>query len=369
MSKETRETRETHEKRETRTSDSLDFRSRRLAAQLRPGHSRVEQKAARTRATDTLRMRVLTATVAVTAVGWLGSAHATEGALGRPVAGMSVLSGIGIVPPEPMTIVSLEQIYLDGSISGDRQVPIAGKASLGVDAQVAFTLASILRVWGGVAGWDFASGITVPYVWTEATASFNAGRLATSSSDRASNLFDLYFTPIVAGYHFSQTAHIAFSFNIWAPTGHYDPNALANPSLNNWTFVPQVAFTQFVPKYGLEFDIVGGLQFYTKNTATDYQNAPLFTLDAMALKKFSNGVGVGLVMGTVQQLGNDSGPVADKLDGFRGHDFAMGPIVTYDTKINGKHPLSASLRWVPSIVSVNRLKSTASVMAAATLAF
>lgn len=354
---------------ETRTNNIRTVRPNRLAARLRRKDGRAGQKAARNCAKVPPSMRILMAILAVTFITWQGSANATEGALGRPVAGMSVLSGIGIVPPEPVTIVSLEQIYLDGSIGGDRQVPIAGKASLGVDAQVAFTLASILRVWGGVAGWDFASGMTVPYVWTEATASFNAGRLATSSSDRASNLFDLYFTPIVAGYHFSQTAHIALSFNIWAPTGHYDPNALANPSLNNWTFVPQVAFTQFVPKYGLEFDVVAGLQFYTKNTATDYQNAPLFTLDAMGLKKFGNGVGVGLVMGTVQQLGNDSGPVADKLNGFRGHDFAMGPIVTYDTKIDGKHPLSASLRWVPSIVSVNRLKSTTSVMAAATLAF
>ncbi len=297
------------------------------------------------------------------------SSRATEGALGRPVAGMSVLSGIGIVPPEPLTLVSLQQIYIDGSISGNRQVPIAGKTSLGIDGQVAFTLATVLKVWGGFAGWDFASGITVPYVWTEVTASFSAGRFGTTSSDRASNLFDLYFTPIVAGYHFSQTAHIALSFNFWAPTGHYDANALANPSLNNWTFVPQVAFTQLMPKYGLEFDVVAGLQFYTRNTATDYQNAPLFTLDAMGLKKFSNGLGVGLVLGTVQQLGNDSGPLADRLNGFRGHDFSMGPILTYDTKIDGKRPLSASLRWVPSIASTNRLKSTASVMATMSVAF
>ncbi|WP_438390303.1 SphA family protein [Caballeronia sp. DA-9] len=311
-------------------------------------------------------LRISIATVA--ALASITSANATESALGRPVAGMSVLSGIGIVPPEPVTIVSIEQIYIDGSIGGNRQVPIAGKASLGVDAQIAFTLASVLRVWGGAGGWDFASGITVPYVWTEVNASFAAGRVGTSSSDRASNLFDLYFTPIVAGYHFSQTAHISLSFNFWAPTGRYDPSALANASLNNWTFVPQVAFTKFVPKYGLEFDVVGNLQFYTKNTATNYQNAPLFTLDALALKKFPNGLGMGLVLGTVQQLGNDSGPVADKLNGFVGHDFSMGPIVTYDTKIEGK-PLSASLRWVPSIVSVNRLKSTTSVMATATIAF
>lgn len=295
-------------------------------------------------------------------------ANATEGALGRPVAGMSVLSGSGIVPPEPMFIFNLQQIYIDGSISSNRTVPIAGKASLGIDAPVAFTLATLLRVWGNVGGWDFASGVTLPYVWTEVTGSFAVGPFTRSTSDRASNLFDMYFTPIEVGYHFSQTDHIALSFNFWAPTGHYDANDLANPSLNNWTFVPQVAYTKIVPQYGLQFDMVMGLEFYTRNHATDYQNAPLFTLDVMGVKKFSNGLGVGLVMGTVQQLGNDTGPTADALNGFVGHDFSLGPIVTYDTKIGGK-PLSASLRWVPSISSTNRLKSTESLQATATVAF
>jgi hypothetical protein len=30
-------------------------------------------------------------------------------------------------------------------------------------------------------------------------------------------------------------------------------------------------------------------KFYTRNEDTDYQNAPLFTLDAMGLKRFGNG--------------------------------------------------------------------------------
>jgi hypothetical protein len=296
-------------------------------------------------------------------------ASATEGALGRPISGMSVLSGVGIVSPDPMMAVSVQQIYVDGSIGASRQVPIAGKSSLGIEAPAAFTLATILKGWGGVGGWDFASAVTIPFLWTETTARFSVGRLSTTESDRTSNLFDLYFTPLIAGYHFSQYSHIALSFNFWAPTGHYDQNALANTSLNNWTFVPQVAYTQLFPQYGIEMDVVASLQFYTKNTATNYQNAPLFTVDVMGLKRFRNGVGVGIVAGTVQQLGNDSGPLADRLNGFVGRDFALGPIVTYDTKLNGKLPLSASIRWVPTIASTNRVRSTRSFMATMTVAF
>ncbi|WP_199730169.1 hypothetical protein [Paraburkholderia sp. BL17N1] len=52
--------------------------------------------------------------------------------------------------------------------------------------------------------------------------------------------------------------------------------------------------------------------------------------------------------GTAQKLSNDAGPVAERPRGFRGHNFALGTVITYEMKINGKHPLSASLRWVPT---------------------
>ncbi|WP_087046523.1 SphA family protein [Caballeronia ptereochthonis] len=314
-------------------------------------------------------LRLPAVLVALASMLGAGDARATEGALGRPVTGTSVLSGVGIVPPEPVWIVSLQTVYLDGSIGAGRQVPIAGQSSLGLNAELSLTLASLLKVWGKYGGWDFASGVTLPYVWEKVSGSFAIGQFSRTTSDRASNLYDMLFTPIEAGYHFSATDHIALSFNIWAPTGKYEPNALANPSLNNWTFVPQIAYTKIVPKYGLEFDAVMGFQFYTRNTATNYQNAPLFTLDVMGLKKFANGLGMGVVMGTVQQLGNDTGPTADRLDGFVGRDFTVGPIVTYDTRLGGKTSLSASMRWVPSVVSVNRLKSTRTFMATATLVF
>lgn len=304
------------------------------------------------------------------AVGVAVPAHAAEGALGRPVAGTSVTPNAGVVPPAPIWALNLGQIYLDGSIGGSREVPIGNQISLGVDAKVSFTLATLLKVWDtGPGRWNFASSITVPYVWTRVTADVVLGSVEGSTRQSASNLFDLYFTPISAGYHFSETEHVALSFNVWAPTGKYDPDRLANTSLNNWTFIPQVAYTKAWPDHGYEFDVVAGLQFYTRNEATDYLNAPLFTLDVMGLKRWANGAGLGLIVGTVQQIGDDSGPTADKLDGFVGHDLAVGPILTYDAKIGGKLPLSMSLRWVPTVWSRNRLDSDSTVMGSLTFVF
>ncbi|WP_426990859.1 SphA family protein [Cupriavidus sp. 30B13] len=297
-------------------------------------------------------------------------AHATEGALGRPVSGTSVAPNAGIVAPEPILAVNIGEIYLNGSIGGSREVPVGGQTTLGVDGKVAFTLATIMKVWDTKTGaWNFASSFTLPYVWTQVNATVAVGRLQGSRQDTASNLFDIYFAPVIAGYHFSKTEHIAFSLNIWAPTGKYDPNALANPSLNNWTFIPQVAYTKILPQYDMQINVVAGVQFYTRNSATDYQNAPLFTLDTMLTRQFGHGFGAGVIVGTTQQLGNDSGPTADRLNGFRGHDWAIGPIVTYDTRIGAKSTLSLGLRWVPTVSSQNRLSSTSTFMGTATVVF
>lgn len=295
---------------------------------------------------------------------------ATEGALGRQITGTNVLPNAGIVAPEPITAVNLTQIYFDGNIGASRDVPIAGKTSLGLDGKISFTLVSLLKTWDtGPGRWNFASGITVPYVWTKVEASLGGSRRRATTSDTASNLFDLYFTPIVAGYHFSETSHLALSLNVWAPTGKYDEDDMANPSLNNWTFVPQVAYTKIFPESKWQLDMVAGLQLYTRNRATDYRNAPLFSLDVMGRRKFDNGVSVGLIIGTMQQLGNDSGPTADRLNGFKGRDWALGPILTYDKKLSDSRSLSMSVRWVPTISSKNRLDSSDTVMATAALIF
>lgn len=188
-------------------------------------------------------------------------------------------------------------------------------------------------------------------------------------SQSASGLFDLYVTPIVAGYHISKNEHIALSFNVWAPTGSYDSTRIANASLNTWTFIPQISYTKAWPEVGWEFDAVSTVQFYTRNNGTDYQNAPLFTLDLMGLKRFDNGWSAALIVGTVQQLGKDSGPTADKLGGFVGYDWTIGPMLTYDTKVADKAPLSFSLRWVPTIASHNRLSSPSTVLGTVTLMF
>ena len=190
------------------------------------------------------------------------------------------------MPPEPLWAVNFAEIYMDGSIGGGRQVPIAGQISLGIEGEAAFTLATLLKVWDtGPSAWNFASSITLPYIWEEGHASLGVGPRAgrQANSKPVSDLFDLYFTPIVAGYHFSKTEHVALSFNVWAPTGNYDPSLLANSGLNNWTVRAAGRLHQAVA--GARRRVRRG----RRRAVTDYQNAPLFTLDLMGLKRFDNG--------------------------------------------------------------------------------
>lgn len=297
-------------------------------------------------------------------------ADAAEGGLGRPISGTLVAANVGVVPPEPVWITNLGQNWFDGSIGGDHLVPIAGQASVGMDAELALTLATALKVWNtGPGRWNFASGATVSYIRADVTATLAIQGGQQTVNQSASGLFDLYVTPIAAGYHISKDENLAFSFNVWAPTGSYDPTQVANASLNTWTFVPQVAYTRIWPDAGWELDAVSTVQFYTRNEDTDYQNAPLFTLDAMGLRRFPSGWSAGVIIGTVQQLGEDSGPTADLLDGFVGYDWTIGPMLAYDTRLAGKAPLSFSLRSVPTIVSRNRLSSESTVLGTVTLIF
>ena len=78
---------------------------------------------------------------------------------------------------------------------------------------------TLLRVWDtGPGRWNFASSITPSYLWTKVGATLAVGGIETAEQQSASNLFDLYFTPLIAGYHVSETENIALSFNAGADT-------------------------------------------------------------------------------------------------------------------------------------------------------
>lgn len=288
---------------------------------------------------------------------WLGThaALAVEGALGRPISGASINPYAGLVPPAPGFAVGIGEEYYSGSISGP--VPIGDfNLQLGVDVKASFTPVSVLYIWDTPPGkWNFASGFAIPITYLEAKATVNLGPLRRQVNDSDFGLFDLAFTPIVASYHLSKTDHLALSFTFWAPTGEYDKNRLANLSNNVWSFIPGVAYTKIFPAANIELSGSWTLDFDTENPDTHYQNGILSDLEGTVIKRFKNEFGVGVIGSWIQQLTDDSGTTADRLNGFSGRAFGVGPIVTYSTKI-GKSDLSFNARYVHEFDNRKRIE-------------
>lgn len=285
------------------------------------------------------------------------AASASEGAMGRPITGMQITPFTGVIPPEPGFVWSLSYLYYDGEISASRPAPIAGQVSLGLEAEVNLLSATGVYVWPTQTGrWNFASMLTVPYIDLTATADLQVGGLNTRVSQDASDLFDLYFAPVIAGYHFDQTRHLSLGVYVFAPTADYDPNRIANPGLNVWTVSPTVGYTQLMQKGTLEFSVQGALDVYSKNDDTDYKNGVVFRSEALLIKRTASGWGFGAVGGWVQQLQDDDGPTADQLNGFKGHSLGLGPVITYSKKWQGGEHVDLTFRYVSEFSVKNRFE-------------
>ena len=279
-------------------------------------------------------------------VPFAAPAFAVEGGLGRPISGMQIAPFAGVVPPEPGLAVAVGETYYEGSIGGGRSVPIAGLLVANVDMKASFTPLTLLYIWNTpTKEWNFASAASFPLAWLEVEANVSLGPLSVRKKDSTFGLFDLAFTPIVASHHFSQTDHLAFDFTFWAPTGSFKTGKLVNLSLNNWTFIPGVAYTKILPQANIELTGIWDMEFYTENPDTNFQNGIVSDLEVLAIKRFKNGFGIGFIESWIQQITDDGGSVPAGLHGFRGRAFGIGPIITYSTKL-GKSHLDFSARWI-----------------------
>lgn len=283
------------------------------------------------------------------------AAAATEGGIGRPITAQQVYSDAGIVPPTPGFVFAVSSIYFTGELEGSRPVSVGRVISAGLKADAFYNIGNLTYVWDtGPGRWNFASAIGIPVQYTKAEIDIGGPYRGISRSDSNTRFADILVNPIVAGYHISETEHIAFSLPFYAPTGSYDPDRLANAGQNTWTFSPTVAYTRLLGGGG-EFTALTAVDFYTRNDDTDYKNGAVFRIDALWTATIAPQWHLGVVGGWIEQLQNDKGPTADRLNGFKGRAVGLGPIVTWSGKL-GNQPAAFSARWVYDVDAKNRPK-------------
>lgn len=314
--------------------------------------------------------RSLLTTIAIAATTFVLSSRvmAIDNGLGRSVSGAQIVPYQAVVPPAPgVFIANLGAIYYPAGISGEEIFPNGGTLITNADADIMFIPLTLAYDWPGVKGaWNVLSGIVVSYVSENAEADvIGAAGNVERVYDSASGLYDLMFRVAQVSYHFSATEHMSAAFDIWAPTGDYQLGSLANLSLDNWTYVATFSYTKIFQK-DFEFSGLWALEYYSPNRHSDYQSGVLSRVEVLGIKRFIPSLGVGVIGSWFQQITNDTGPLADRLNGFKGRSFGIGPIVTWSGKA-GKVPVSVSARWIHEFDNKNLVQGNVYSLSVSTL--
>lgn len=284
----------------------------------------------------------------------LGSVCAAEGASSRYLPG-SLASAIDMTPPAGTFAARLSSYRYEGSIK-DRQlqVPIAGLTATALDVELEQLAVSLIwnPGWETADGWSYAMGATIPYLTVDIGASLgsdsSSGSLGSERvSEQESGVGDLIFYPLMLSRTIERNWYSDVRLAIYAPTGSYEEQRLANVGKNYWTFSPTLALINIEPVQGREFSLYGGVDFHTQNTATNYHTGIQAHIESslvqyvIALGGFT---GVGVSGYWFQQLTADSGQGAT-LGDFKSQALGIGPVLSYRGKWSGIE-LMAELKWL-----------------------
>jgi hypothetical protein len=287
--------------------------------------------------------------------------HAAEGGVTAYAPG-SFASFIDALPSKPGFAVFNYFTYYKGSASVSRSLPIAGQIGANVDATTyanspgAFWITP-LKLLGAY----YAVGVSIPVMWTTVRADVTGpGGGTVGKSDSANGLGDIEFWPLVMAWGgLDGDLHVTFFGGIYAPTGDFQTNRLANEGLNYWTFEPGLIASYFNQKNGIELTSYIAYDFSTNNSATDYHSGQVFHIDATAAWHFlklgqKGGVlGLGATGFYLQQTTADSGSGA-RLGSFKEMQTGVGPVISYAAQFD-KLGVAATVKWLPQIGTDNTL--------------
>ncbi len=288
---------------------------------------------------------------------WPAAALAEEGGSGHYAPGASA-SFFDALPGKPGLAVADYFMYYDASSS--TKLPYGGQLVL--DSRAVAYSDSLLIMYDTnikLLGGSYVPAIAVTYVWLEVD-----GHIAAPNDnlmrDTADGLGDLVVYPVMLGWA-KHDFKYDLRLGIYAPTGEYEKDRLANVGKNYWTFEPMASATWLSCKIGTEVSAYAGFDFNTRNEETDYLSGDVFHLDLTVAQHLPLGelssFGVGANAFYYQQITGDKvrGPLGREFEGFEGRTVGVGPVLSFTTKL-GKKDLAAELKWLPELEVQNRLK-------------
>ena len=297
-------------------------------------------------------------TVSAVALTLASTARAEEGGAGHYAPG-SFASFVDVLPDEPSIAVFNYFTYYNGSAGASRTFPIAGELALNVDAtSYCDTLGAFWVTPLKIFGANYAPGIALPFVSNDIGAQVSLSRVgAVSRNDSVGGLGDITIYPVALSWSaFNKDLHVDFFGGIYAPSGGFQSNRLANQGLGYWTFEPGVLISYLGQKNRFEFTTYLGYDINTENTVTNYQSGQVFHIDATVAQHLPLGkglIGIGASGFYLQQTTGDSGSGA-RLGSFEEMTAGVGPILSYAGQI-GKTAFGAELKWLPQIGTQNTL--------------
>ncbi len=301
--------------------------------------------------------RILPAAIFAAAVFGLSAAPAwaAEGGAGVYLPG-TFGPQTGILP-EPGTYATNYSYYYTAEAARVGEGGLV-RANLKVDVFSNFTSLTHVTDWT-LWGAQYGFGVFIPFVYAEYEANIQVGPIAPRFSDNNSGLGDLIVTPLLLGWH-RGNSHFMGIGNVYLPTGEYDTGTGVNLGKNRYAIEPAFGYTYLNEENGRELSVGLGYTVNFKNTATDYRTGDEFHTDLILGQHLPNGMMVGAAGYWYEQVTGDSGSGAT-LGDLKGRVFGLGPILSYNTKIND-HLFAINVKYFWEFEAKNRLEGEAAFL-------
>jgi hypothetical protein len=276
-----------------------------------------------------------------------GSSHVLPG---------STATLVDLPPTSPGNFI--KPMYLNYSGSASALTPTAAGLVANLDVSVN-TL-----VFGGGHTFDktvfggayYTVAAFLPYTWLDLTGGINTPNGLLENKTSVSGFGDITVVPVMLAWKTGEW-QIDTMLPIFIPTGSYEDGRLGNPSLNYWTYDPNVGVTYSGKESGFNAMLRAGYAINTTNDATDYKSGSILHVEGTFEQIIPVGKGLmalGAEVFYFDQVTCDSGTGAT-LGCFKGMTSGLGPVLGY-IKPLGKQTLILELKWLTELNTQYRLE-------------